>query len=623
MHATDRICKWIIIFLGGWIFFQPYRTVWGQGNLLQNVTALAVDLKANDIAYDRKRNLIYATVRSEAGLPNGNHLVSIDPVTLLVVDRDFVGSEPNRLAISNDCRRVYIGIDGAASMRYFDLASGTLGPLRALSSFSQDPAVAADFAISPADATTVIVSSDDIGSSAAGNLEVFDDSGKIGGYNAVYGSGSIAFRNASTLVGYNNYTSGFELSRFDFDGTNPTLSQSVGGVISGYGVEIEVVDGVAFANNGQVADPISLILLGQFTGATGQLEASERDGLTYFLDQDVLTVYYNSFFLEADSVAIDTGFFLSETRRLIFAGKDRLAFVDDAGRVGVISQVPFLPPPFPRKDFVGTSGDDIVAFDPQAHQLSINGVIIDIAPEITIVHFDGLDGHDELTCLGLPNELDSAFFEDRFISVTGRSYLFSADNCETNEFVGDDYSDVAAFFDSPGIDRLVGAPQQTSLITELSTMTATNMASVFVHSIDGIDTATLTGSTANDNFNANLKTGNARLTGAGYSIVTFGFDKVTALALSGTNDSAVIVDSNLSDYFYAEANYSRFANVNKDFRTRGFDRVVARADNLGYDRAVLKHAGNSVLIQTPTSATITDIGYRNTAIRFESVKIQK
>src|SRR5215203_4918201 len=71
-----------------------------------------IGLKANDIVYSPATNMLYASVPSNAG-SGGNTITPISPSTGEVGTPVFIGSEPNKLAISDDGNTVYATLEGA------------------------------------------------------------------------------------------------------------------------------------------------------------------------------------------------------------------------------------------------------------------------------------------------------------------------------------------------------------------------------------------------------------------------------------------------------------------------------------------------------------------------------
>src|ERR1043165_2629437 len=85
-----------------------------------------ISLTTNDLVYSSSTGRIYASVPSSAGT-GGNSLQAINPTTGLVTSSTFVGSEPNRLAISDDGHSLYVALDGSLSVRRFDTQTNTPG----------------------------------------------------------------------------------------------------------------------------------------------------------------------------------------------------------------------------------------------------------------------------------------------------------------------------------------------------------------------------------------------------------------------------------------------------------------------------------------------------------------
>ena len=57
----------------------------------------------------------------------GNTVAAIDPTTGVIQKTIFVGSQPNRLALSSDGTQLFVGLDGAGAVRQVDLTKDTAG----------------------------------------------------------------------------------------------------------------------------------------------------------------------------------------------------------------------------------------------------------------------------------------------------------------------------------------------------------------------------------------------------------------------------------------------------------------------------------------------------------------
>lgn len=334
MFRLNTLITYVCTMLGS---FGLWNEVLAEEYDATAATVLEINFDANDAVYDSTRNVIYASIASSAGFPNGNSILTIDPLTLEIIDQTNAGSEPNQLAISLDNSRVYVGIDGSRAFRSFTPETGVFGPLVPLYSWFGDPSVAEDFAVSPGDPTVVVVSIDQVGSSADGDLEVFDDSGSIGVADTTFpDANTIAFSSNNKLMSYNNSSTGYDLTRWDFDGANLFIEDNINGLISGFSVEIEAEGGLIYSTNGAVVDPNTLTLLGTYA-ASGPVEAFASNGVTFFLDDGMLHVFDNATFLPCNTIDLSpSGINATE---LFHAGGDRLGYVTSNGAVGVIKGV--------------------------------------------------------------------------------------------------------------------------------------------------------------------------------------------------------------------------------------------------------------------------------------------
>ena len=84
-----------------------------------------VPIANNSMVLNPVSGLLYVTVPSSAGAPYGNTVVSVDPETGNLGTPIAVGSEPNRIAVTDDGKYLWVGLDGASAVRRVNLAAGT------------------------------------------------------------------------------------------------------------------------------------------------------------------------------------------------------------------------------------------------------------------------------------------------------------------------------------------------------------------------------------------------------------------------------------------------------------------------------------------------------------------
>lgn len=307
-------------------------------NLTPTVTTLE-NLTVNRAVFDSNRGLIYATVPS--GVPNADSLAVINPESLEVDFIAGVGSNPNVIEISNDNSLVYIGVDGADSFRTFDPATQLFGDLIRT---DVRPAAVDDFAIQPNNPNLVVLSVDATGSSARGELRVFEEGVFLSEPFFTVSADRVEFINPTTLIG--NDFNGNRTRLLSFDGTDLVEERSTTNFFSGG--EIESAGGNAFLSSGQVLSPDNLLPLGTF-GGNNEVEVVLSEGIIYgglgLTDivngagrAGVLEVHSSDFFTELGT--FDTGLNEGSTEDLFVAGEDLLAVVSTNGSLSLISGVP-------------------------------------------------------------------------------------------------------------------------------------------------------------------------------------------------------------------------------------------------------------------------------------------
>ena len=95
-----------------------------SGTRAQQIQSL--DLFSNDLVYDAQTDRIYASVPSTNGA-NGNSIGIINPHTAQLDTTIFIGSEPGKLALSDDGTYLYVALNGAAGVRRFAVPTRQAG----------------------------------------------------------------------------------------------------------------------------------------------------------------------------------------------------------------------------------------------------------------------------------------------------------------------------------------------------------------------------------------------------------------------------------------------------------------------------------------------------------------
>lgn len=242
------------------------------------LSATTVDIKANDLLYDAARDVVYASIPSDGGA-NGNSIAPISR-TGQVGEAIFVGSEPNVMALSDDGRYLYVGIDGAGAFRGVDLEDGTVGPLWPLGSDFCGLYVVGDMVGLLEEPDAVAIAR---GGGCGGGVAVYDDgvmrpetTQLFSGINVIEPSAG-----PGTLYGYTNEHTGFDFHVLATSADGITQTLTVPGLITGFSTDIHYADGLVYATDGRVVDPETLSLAGTYA-AQGPMAVDTSAGIVYF-----------------------------------------------------------------------------------------------------------------------------------------------------------------------------------------------------------------------------------------------------------------------------------------------------------------------------------------------------
>lgn len=286
-----------------------------------------MSLPTSDLVYDAASNRLYASVPSRAGVL-GNRVVALDPASGAVLGSVFVGSEPGKLALSDDGSTLYVALDGPGAVRRVALPSLVAGAQFSLGAGPiSGPYFVGDIEVLPGDRDAVAISRRGYGNPSHQGVVVYD-----GGVKRVketvrtIRSDAIEFgTSASRLYGFETGSSVSDFARMDVDSTGVSVADVTTDLITRAG-DIELADGRIYATNGQVVDPDSLARVGTFalgSGGEGPLEP-DGAGTVYFVSSGSLKSFDEDTFTPIASVPIAG---ISGTpSSLVKAGDGRLAF---------------------------------------------------------------------------------------------------------------------------------------------------------------------------------------------------------------------------------------------------------------------------------------------------------
>lgn len=331
-----------------------------------------LQLAINDLIYDPGTQKVYASVPgSLAGI--GNSIVPIDPNTGSPSAPILVGSNPNRLAVSDNNQFLYAGLDGAGGVRRIDLQSQTVGPQFSLG-FSQTSGqlTALDIEVQPGNASVLAVSLKNRNFSPSYDGVAVYDNGvrRANRIDSSRGGPAIEF-GASSSVLYN--MGGFaEFNKINVDASGLTIAKSSRNLI--VGGEFVFEDGKVYSASGQAADAETAAVFGSFP-ISGFVASNAAANRIYFITWSGSTALVFGFeistfrpvsFLEIPNI-------IGTPRSLIRWGTDGLAFHTSGGQVFFFHTPSMQPYPTDNPAFT-TRPDGVRKFSLSANDIVYNPV---------------------------------------------------------------------------------------------------------------------------------------------------------------------------------------------------------------------------------------------------------
>ncbi len=219
-----------------------------------------VSLQANDIAFDPFTRKLYASIPSTATAVTGNSLVSVDPFTGNIGAPVSIGSEPNRLAETDDGNYLWVGLNGSDGLAKFNLVTQTneaTVPINLTQYGSTTSISALALAAQPGSDTTVAIET-----SEDGGIGIFDVTGNTGSFrtnlSGIYSGNIPVFGDATHLYAHDDDTTGNEFYAYSVDANG--LTNIYGYTFLGFsafgGGDFAIgADGFAYAPGGGIVNP--------------------------------------------------------------------------------------------------------------------------------------------------------------------------------------------------------------------------------------------------------------------------------------------------------------------------------------------------------------------------------
>ena len=223
-------------------------------------------LPNNTMIYNPHDGMLYASVPGYAGPGLGNSVVAIDPNTGAITRNIPVGSEPNKLTISDDGTEMYVGLDGAAAVRQVNLSTGTAGSQFSLgggTGIYDNPFTAAAVASLPGEPNSVAVLDSTATVSVYDSGTARTNTAMLDGYFN-QNTGSLSFGpSAATLYATRFNDGGSNLAQLTIDPTGVTGTTYFPVPLYVFGT-VQFDAGSLYLSNGAVLSAANGASLGQF-----------------------------------------------------------------------------------------------------------------------------------------------------------------------------------------------------------------------------------------------------------------------------------------------------------------------------------------------------------------------
>src|SRR5579871_2010957 len=287
-----------------------------------------IQMANNDIVYNALDGLLYASVPVSGPGTGGNTVVGIDLATGVIRRTIWVGSAPNKLALSTDGSQLFVGLDGAASVAQVNLSGGLVvnrfhlggGP-----GVYNPPYTATALAAIPGEPNSIAVSS-------TANIAIYDSG--VPRAKTFSGSAQGLSFGASSSVLY--AASSGQVQELAVDSTGITKTSTL--TLSTGANSIQYDSGRLYLSSGQVLDATAGNLLGTFyssgnTPASGPVVSDSSLGTAFigtssFSNSGQVSAFDESKFTLKGSIPVNgigTQDYPTSFQKIVRWGQDGLA----------------------------------------------------------------------------------------------------------------------------------------------------------------------------------------------------------------------------------------------------------------------------------------------------------
>lgn len=291
-----------------------------------------VSQTCNDLVYSGLTGNLYFSCPSTGG-QYGNRIGRLDTLSATVTGSMVAGSEPGKLAISDNGIDLYTGFRGASAYRRFNAQTMTSGATYNVVPNGQGNPLVEDIEVMPGSPNTVAISLMNPGlSPRARGVGIYDNGVRRSGLTSENtGTNVIEFGSSSDRIyGYNNETTDFTFSKMKVDADGAHVVKSYSNVFDAPYADFVYGDGMVFSTNGRAVQAETGTLLGSFAASGSVAIDTDLRRVFYLTGSDSSTaikVFDMDTYVPVGSIAV-TGA-IGQGQSLVRFGQNGLAFRTD------------------------------------------------------------------------------------------------------------------------------------------------------------------------------------------------------------------------------------------------------------------------------------------------------
>jgi DNA-binding beta-propeller fold protein YncE len=321
-----------------------------------------LNIPNNDLLFNRRDQLLYASVPNNAAAPIANTITRIDPDTGAIVSSAIIGDDPHKIALSDDGETLYAALHGAYRVRRFDTVTQTPGLIFEIPNRFQQPL---SFAFLPGSPDLIVVSFGPAGAYVYDNgvarPQPLEPQGGVGDL----------FYSGTPNVLYAGMAGGLAKLQVSPVGLS-VISQIAQTELS----KIAIVDGKIYSSNRRVVDLVTYLVLGSFDENEANLVVVDAaTGRAFFAGEKSIEVFDIHTYNKIGSIALpDNDEYTNVPTSVVRWGHNGLAigsprFIGDSSILLVRSHLIGATRPF---DFDADGKSDLAIFRRDAGEWWIN-----------------------------------------------------------------------------------------------------------------------------------------------------------------------------------------------------------------------------------------------------------